>query len=138
MEQPTQNASPWTAPAAELLQSHCAQVAAYAAPLAEADESPAVATKATAPSRLTRTELPPVMVALIDRYEASHPGTTLEPLRYLTIGYPAGSDAGAGDALQGDVVSLSVTETVVDAAHIQVTSRILIARRAAHGGSHRG
>jgi hypothetical protein len=130
------NVNPWNAPAAELLQSHCRQVEAYALPVDAADETPAAIRRAAAPAPpatapLTRADLPPEMQSLIARYEASHPGTHLEPLRYVSTGFPDAGTAGTGDLFDGDVVSLSATETIIDADQIQVASRVIIARRTA-------
>lgn len=131
MEQPmpdTPTESTWSAPSADLLQSHCRQIEAYAAPDDGAGE-PAGARLAKSPkAALTREDLPAVLQSLVERYEGSHPGTRLEPLRYVSTGVDA-AVATTGDPLDGDVVSLSVTETIVDARQIQVWSRVLIARR---------
>jgi hypothetical protein len=131
-------ASPWSAPAAELLQSHCQQIEAYAQPVVAPDETKA-AIRANASAPLARADLPAAMRSLIERYEAGHPGTHLEPLRYVSVGFPDPGVAATGD-LDGDVVSLSITETIVDADHIQVGSRVVIARRtrAQDPGEHRG
>jgi len=143
MEKPmgdTPTVSPWSAPAAELLQSHCQQIEAYTQPVDAPEDTPA-AIRATASSApLTRADLPAAMRSLVERYEASHPGTHLEPLRYVSIGSPDPGAAATGDPLDGDVVSLSITETIVDAHQIQVGSRVLIARRteARHPKGHRG
>ncbi len=121
--------SPWSAPAAELLQSHCQQIESYAPPDEDAGE-PAAAQRATlAKAPLTRADLPAMLQALVERYEASHPATRLEPLRYVSTGFSEAVEHTTGDPLDGDVVSLSVTETIVDAKQIQVWSRVLIARR---------
>jgi hypothetical protein len=131
----TSSESPGSAPAAELLQSHCRQLEAYEPPGDSGGETPAApqSSASARPAPLKRGDLPAVMQALIDRYEASHPGTRLAPIRYVVTGFAESGTAVSGDALDGDVVSLSVTETMVDAEHIQVGTRVLIARRT--GGS---
>jgi hypothetical protein len=130
-------ANPWSAPAAELLESHCRQVEAYL-PAETGAEDQAAPRRAARP--LSRDDLPPVVQALIDRYEANHRGTRLEPLRYVSTGLPESDAAASSDDLAGDVVSLSVTETIVDADQIQVWTRVLIARRTdrSQPKAHRG
>lgn len=124
----TSTESTWSAPAAELLQSQCRQIEAYAPPDDGAGEPAAARRAKSSKATLTREDLPAVLQSLVERYEASHPGTRLEPLRYVSTGVEA-AVATTGDPLDGDVVSLSVTETVVDAKQIHVWSRVLIARR---------
>lgn len=123
--------STWSAPAAELLQSHCQQIEAYAPQ--DSGAEPAAKRAKSQKAALTRADLPAALQSLVERYEASHPGTRLQPLRYVSTGVDP-AVATDGDPLDGDVVSLSVTETIVDAKQIHVWSRVLIARRT--GGSH--
>jgi hypothetical protein len=134
MEKPmndTPSTSPWSAPAAELLQSHCRQIEAYSQPVDAPEDTPAAIRAKASKAPLTLADLPAVMRSLVERYEASHPGTRLEPLRYVSIGSADAGTATTDDPLDGDVVSLSITEAIVDADQIQVESRSLIARRTA-------
>jgi len=129
----------WSAPtgqAGEILRLHRAQVAVYttepsAAEGAE-DESGRAAqrTQPVAPA-LSRDDLPPEMRQLLENYEASHSGVTLTPVRYVSIGAPGQSAMPAPGDLPPDaaLVSLVLTQTIVDAEQIDVRSRVLLATR---------
>jgi hypothetical protein len=144
----TNTAGTWVAGpgvAAEVLRQHRTLVSAYTMPTAPAEEPEAaddgrsVFTAPPAPAQpapqplaaLTRANLPAPLLDLITQYEARSPGVHLVPLRLVRIGRP--DEAGAlGDAdLPSDVdlVSLTVTQTVVSQDQIEVTSLVLLAAR---------
>ena len=81
-------------------------------------------------------DLPAEVKALVDRYEQSHPGERVEPIRLLDIG-------GQGEALapftaaefpsDEDMLILVLSETAASAERVEVRSRVLIARRRVAG-----
>ena len=80
---------------------------------------------------LRRTDLPAAMLELVKRYEAQTPRVRLVPLRLVSTG-PQPASATSGDELpadDADLVSLSITETIVDHDNITATSLILLAGR---------
>jgi hypothetical protein len=117
----------WAAPAvsaSELLRLHRDQVIAYTT--VPSPEEPGASQVAP----LTRADLPPDVLRLVERYEAEHQDVELTPLRYVSLGPPGESAAAAADAAlpaEGEVVSLAVTESIVDAERVEVRSRVLLA-----------
>lgn len=97
----------------------------------EANAEPSAAGEATEGAGTSVSHsMPADIVRLIERYKAEHPGVRLIPLRYVSVGSPAESMAATIDAAlppDGDLVSLIVTETMVDAGRVEVRSRILLA-----------
>jgi hypothetical protein len=122
----------WTAPvasASELLRLHRDQVVAYTTPYASERGAPAEAGESPV-APLGGDGLPPDIVRLVERYEAHHPDVRLTPLRYVSVGPPGESTAAAAEAAlpgESDLVSLAVTESVVDAEGVEVRSRVLLA-----------
>jgi hypothetical protein len=127
----------WTAPAAtasELLRLHRDQVVAYTTTTTTTTYTgePGAPTEGgeVSVTPLSRADLPPDVVRLLERYEAEHPDVRLTPLRYVSVGPPDESTAAAADAAlpgERDLVSLAITESVVDAEEVEVRSRVLLA-----------
>ena len=132
--------------AAEVLRQHRTLVSAYATPPAPTEEfaeaaddggsavtvPPAPAQAAPQPlAALTRADLPAPLLDLITQYEARTPGVHLVPLRLVSIGR-LDETAALGDAVlpsDTDLVSLTVTQTVVSQDRIEVASLVLLAAR---------
>jgi hypothetical protein len=132
--------------AAEVLRQHRTLVSAYTTPpepteepADAADDGGSTVTAPPAPAQpapqplaaLTRADLPAPLLDLITRYEARSPGVHLVPLRLVSIGRPDEA-ATLGDAVlpsDADLVSLTVTQTVVSQDQIEVTSLVLLAAR---------
>jgi hypothetical protein len=125
---PSEGPSVWAAPAgpvADLIRIHRDQVLAYTTVPSPASEG--AGPPGTPPGLVS---LPADIVRLVERYEAEHPGVRLMPLRYVSVGSPSESTAVTLDAAlpsDSDLVSLIVTETMVDAGRVEVRSRILLA-----------
>jgi hypothetical protein len=132
--------------AAEVLRQHRTLVSAYTTPSVPAEEPaeaaddggpavaapPAPAQPAPQPAApLTRADLPAPLLDLITQYESRSPGVHLVPLRLVSIGWPDQA-ATRGDAVlpsDADLVSLTVTQTVVSQDQIEVASLVLLAAR---------
>src|SRR4051812_33907439 len=135
---PGERWTPGPGVAAEVLRRHRVLLSLYMSPPSEADETsvdadvaPSDATIAFGAAGLTRSDLPAAMLDLVMRYEASSPGARLVPLRLAGFGYES-AGAPRGDAIlpeDADLVSLTVTETVVSQQLIEVSSLVLLAAR---------
>ena len=115
----------------ELLRLHRDQVAAYATKPAQPQEDSEPTASASNMEPLNRECLPASMLQLIEKYEVGHPSAKLVPLRYISLGYPDEVAPSCAAELPEDtaLVSLVVTETVVDAQQIHVKTRVLLAAR---------
>ena len=72
------------------------------------------------------------MKALVDRYEQSHPGERVEPIRLLDVGAQGEALApftAAEFPSDDDMLILVLSETAASAERVEVRSRVLIARR---------
>lgn len=122
----------WAEPmatSADLIRQHRDQVLAYTTGAAEGGRK--------LPD-LTRSSLPAPMANLVEQYEAGHPGVRLQPLRFVSAG-PSGQDfAAAADVPippESELVSLSVTESSVDAGHVEARCHIMLAARIRPGAT---
>jgi hypothetical protein len=98
---------------------------------AGADASPA--------ATLTRSDLPPALLELVERWEAEMPGVHLVPLRLVRF------DSSAEGLVRGnpqtalppddELVGLTVTETVVSADEVDVSGFVLLAQRSSKATS---
>lgn len=85
-----------------------------------------------APERTTIGDLPTEVKALVDRYEQSHPGERVEPIRLLDVGAQGEALApftAAEFPSDDDMLILVLSETAASAERVEVRSRVLIARR---------
>lgn len=83
-------------------------------------------------TRLSKDELPPELRRLVAEYERARPGVCLVPVRYVVVDGSEGvSVPPAPDELPDaeEMVSLSVTETLLSAEQVQVRTWLLIAVR---------
>jgi hypothetical protein len=80
---------------------------------------------------LARADLPRPLVELVEQWEGRSPGTRLTPIRLMTFGGGAEAVVRGEAALppDTDLVSLSVTTTVVGQDRIDVSSALLVAQR---------
>jgi len=82
--------------------------------------------------KTTIADLPAEVKELVDRYEQSHPGERVEPVRLLDVG--AEGEAAAPFTVaefpsDDDMLILVLSETAASAERVEVRSRVLIARR---------
>jgi hypothetical protein len=131
MPKRTSPTSPWSVSgdeAAELIRLHREQLLAYDV----STEEPEEAKRAEAPPpKLSLADVDEDLRELVARYQDSRPGVKLTPLRYITIGGPDGTTvAGSAELPDTGLVSLVITQTIVDTERADVTSRILVAKAA--------
>lgn len=77
-------------------------------------------------------DLPAEVKELVDRYEQSHPGERVEPVRLLDINAQGEAPApftAAEFPDDDDMLILVLSETAASAERVEVRSRVLIARR---------
>jgi hypothetical protein len=124
--------------ASEVLRQQRAAVARFAAPvpadLVEDDGSGTAVAPEPASAyepELARADLPGPLAELVAKWEGTSPGAPLTLVRLVTFGGSAEAVVRGGAALPPDaeLVSLSVTSTVVTQDRIEVTSALLLARR---------
>jgi hypothetical protein len=134
MPKPTTSvtASPWSVSgdeAAELMRLHREQLLAYDD---VSTEEPEEGEKAEAPPpKLNPADVDEDLRELVARYQDSRPGVKLTPVRYITIGAPDGTTVvGSAELPDTGLVSLVITQTIVDTERADVTSRILVAKAA--------
>jgi len=74
--------------------------------------------------------LPTELQRMVKEYEHNHPGFRLEPCRCLIVGAGEHQQISSGtEDLPGedDLVSLVITESILDATQVRVSSQILMA-----------
>jgi hypothetical protein len=140
----TDAGTPPTQPAvaSEVLRQQRAAVARFAAPVPEGISADIVeddgsgAPGAPEPAAayepaLERADLPGPLAELVAEWEATSPGAPLTPIRLVTFGGRAEAVVRGGAALPPDaeLVSLSVTTTVVTQDRVEVSSALLLAQR---------
>jgi hypothetical protein len=121
--------------ARELMRVHREQVAAY-------DEVPpdppadSVRTTTREARALDLDDLAADVRALVERYEQTHPGVRIKPLRYIEIGGDDGATVvGEAELPAEGLVTLALTATVADDERAEVTSRMLVAEATASEAS---
>jgi hypothetical protein len=130
-------ASPWQVTgdeAREVMRLHREQLRNYDAVPAEPPKKGAKA-KEKLPE-LSLDDVDEDVRKLVARYELSHPGVAIEPLRYIRVG---GSEeatvVGAEELADEGLVTFVLTETIADDERAEVASRMLVARATASKSS---
>jgi hypothetical protein len=114
--------------AAELMRLHREQVRMYDDIRTEPPEEGQKAVMRES-RELTIEEFDEDIRGLVARYESSHPGVRITPLRYVAIGGREEATVVGVDELPDErLVTFVVTETILDGERAEVTSRMLVAR----------
>ena len=110
---------------AQLLSLHREQLLLYDELPTEPDEGAKAEAK---PPKLNLDGVEQYVRELVAQYEGSRPGVKLKPLRYITVGGPDGTTvAGTAELPDSGLVTLVVTQTILDSERAEVSSRILVA-----------
>lgn len=125
--------SPWSVSgdeAAQLMRLHREQLLVFEEVPTQPHEGAKAATRES--RELSIGDVDADVRALVARYEGSHPGVRITPLRYITIGgREQATVVGTEELADEGLVSFVVTETILDDGLAEVTSRMLVAKTTA-------